>query len=94
MKLSYAFGATLLLVLAAPVVGARAQTMSATYFTISETDPDMKVLAGGVFGNEVQALLGVDGLPVLNTATYGCTSNCFTPTPLPTDVTGSGEITW
>jgi fibro-slime domain-containing protein len=95
MKLSYAFGAALLLAVAAPMAGARAQSMSATYFTISGSDPDMGTLASGAFNNEVQSALGTDGLPVLNTTTYGCTSNCFDAnTPLPTDLTGSGEITW
>jgi fibro-slime domain-containing protein len=69
-------------------------TMSATYYTIAEGDQDMNHLAGGVFSNEVQSTLGPDGLPVLNTATYGCTSGCFTSTPLPVDLTASGEITW
>jgi len=79
----------------APLV-ARADTitMSVTYYTISETDQDMNDLASGVFNNEVQKNLGPDGLPVLNTATFGCTTNCFTATPLPSDVTASGEITW
>jgi hypothetical protein len=69
-------------------------TMSATYYTIGESDQDMNHLASGVFNNEVQSGLGSDGLPLLNTPTYGCTSNCFTSTPLPQDVTASGEITW
>jgi fibro-slime domain-containing protein len=69
-------------------------TMSATYYTIAENDPDMGGLAGGAFDNEVQSGLGTDKLPILNTGTYGCTSNCFTNTPLPTDVTAGGEITW
>ena len=69
-------------------------TMSATYYTIAENDQDMNHLAGGVFANEVQNTLGPDGLPLLNTATYGCTSGCFTNTPLPADLTSSGEITW
>jgi fibro-slime domain-containing protein len=69
-------------------------TMSAIYYTIAASDQDMNHLAGGVFDNEVQSTLGPDGLPVLNTATYGCTSDCFTSTPLPADLTASGEITW
>ncbi len=69
-------------------------TMAATYYTIGETDQDTNHLAIGVFNNEVQSTLGVDGLPILNTAPYGCTSNCFTATPLPADLTASGEITW
>jgi fibro-slime domain-containing protein len=77
-------------------VAARADTitMSATYYTIGENDQDMNVLANGVFNNEVQSGLGSDGLPILNTTTYGCSSGCFTPTPLPQDLTASGEITW
>ena len=69
-------------------------SMSATYYTIAENDQDMNDLAYGIFANEVQSKLGPDGLPVLNTATYGCTSGCFTNTPLPADLTASGEITW
>ena len=69
-------------------------TVSATYFTIAENDQDMNHLAPGVFDNEVQSQLGPDGLPILNTATYGCTSNCFPNTHLPADLTASGEITW
>lgn len=69
-------------------------TMSATYYTIAENDQDMNKLAGGVFNNEVQSMLGADGLPVLNTTAFGCTSGCFTSTPLPADLTSTGEITW
>jgi len=69
-------------------------TMSATYYTIAESDQDMNKLAGGVFNNEVQSGLGADGLPILNTATFGCTTGCFGSTPLPQDLTASGEITW
>jgi fibro-slime domain-containing protein len=69
-------------------------TMSATYYTIAESDQDMAHLASGVFNNEVQNTLGTDGLPILNTATFGCTAGCFTNTPLPQDLTGTGEITW
>jgi fibro-slime domain-containing protein len=69
-------------------------TMSAAYFTIAENDQDMNDLASGVFNNEVQSSIGPDNLPVLNTAAYGCITDCFTDTPLPQDVTSSGEITW
>ncbi len=68
--------------------------MAVTYYTIAENDQDMNHLANGVFDNEVQSELGPDGLPILNTAAYGCTSGCFTDTPLPEDLTASGEITW
>ena len=82
--------------LALTPVAARAGsiTMSATYYTVGETDQDMNHLAGGVFSNEVQNGLGADGLPLLNTAAFGCTSGCFTSTPLPADLSSSGEITW
>jgi fibro-slime domain-containing protein len=69
-------------------------TMSATYFTIAENDQDMNHQASGVLTNEVQNGLGADGLPILNTATYGCITGCFTNTPVPQDLTASGEITW
>jgi len=83
----------------APVLGSAAAhadtiTMAATYFTIGESDQDMNHLAPGVFNNEVQNSLGADGLPILNTAAFGCSSNCFTATPMPADLTKSGEITW
>jgi hypothetical protein len=74
--------------------GAGTITMSVTYYTIAETDQDMGHLANGTFTNEVRNTLGPDGLPVLNTATYGCVSGCFTNAPLPADLTASGEITW
>jgi hypothetical protein len=74
--------------------GAGAITMSVTYYTVAEADQDMRHLAQGTFTNEVQSILGPDGLPVLNTVTYGCVSGCFTNAPLPADLTASGEITW
>jgi len=80
--------------LAPLAAGAGTVTMSVTYYTIAETDQDMDHVAHGIFTNEVQSRLGPDGLPVLNTAAYGCLSGCFTNTPLPADVTASGEITW
>jgi fibro-slime domain-containing protein len=69
-------------------------TMSATYYTITEGDQDMNHLAGGVFNNEVQQNLGPNGLPILNTTQYGCTSNCFSSSNAPQDVTSNGQITW
>jgi hypothetical protein len=86
--------ATATLAVAPLALNAGPVTMSATYYTIAENDQDMNHLAGGVFDNEVQDLLGTDGLPVLNTPAYGCSSNCFTATPMPADLTASGEITW
>ncbi len=69
-------------------------TMAVTYFTIGESDQDMGHLGGGSPDNEVQNTLGLDGLPILNTTAFGCTSDCFTDTPFPRDLTASGEITW
>jgi hypothetical protein len=71
-----------------------AVTMSVTYYTIAENDQDASHLAIGNFTNEVKSTLGPDGLPVLNTAMYGCSSGCFTNTPFPADLTAGGEITW
>jgi len=73
---------------------AKADTIGITYYTIGETDKDANHLAGGVFNNEVQASLGPDGLPVLNTPAYGCLSSCYSPSGAPTDVLANGEITY
>lgn len=84
----------------AAVPRASANTLNITYFTISSSDPDANSLATGVFNNEVQNSLGPDGLPVLNTAAYGCTSNCYSPVGAPggmnvtTSGPGAGEITY
>lgn len=78
----------------APFATAHANSMNITYYTIGETDKDANHLARGVFNNEVQSQLGPDGLPVLNTAAYGCTSNCYSSTGAPTDVLANGEITY
>jgi fibro-slime domain-containing protein len=84
----------LAIVLAFTAKTALADSLSITYFTIAENDKDENHLAGGTFSNEVQQTLGSDGLPVLNTTTYGCTSNCYAIPGAPTDVTASGEITY
>jgi hypothetical protein len=94
MKLSRVFWASILASALAPAAARAAITMSATYYTIGETDRDMNHLAGGTPNNEVQNTLGLNGLPILNTAAFGCTSNCFTSTPLPADLTATGQITW
>jgi fibro-slime domain-containing protein len=86
--------ATAAIALAPLVARANTISMSVTYYTIAENDQDMNHLAGGVFNNEVQNNLGPNGLPILNTPAFGCTSNCFTATPFPADLTASGEITW
>ncbi len=83
-----------LLSLMTPFASAYASSLTIDYYTIGETDKDANHLAGGVFNNEVQNALGPDGLPVLNTSTYGCLSNCYNPVGAPTDVTASGEITY
>ena len=95
MKLSRLLWASIVAMALAPIATrADTITMSATYYTIAEGDQDMNHLASGVFNNEVQNTLGTDGLPILNTTAFGCTSGCFTNTPFPADLTGSGEITW
>jgi hypothetical protein len=74
-------------------VRASAITMTATYFTIATTDPDVNRLTGGAFGDEVLGALGMDGLPVLNPAF---------PLTMPLDLSvggtagalASGELTW
>jgi fibro-slime domain-containing protein len=68
--------------------------MTATYFTIAPSDPDMNTLTGGAYSDEVLSTLGLDGLPLLNPA--------FPTAPLPQDLSvagtngalESGEITW
>jgi hypothetical protein len=61
--------------------------LNITYFTISASDPDAGTLCCGVSDNEVQSLLGPDGMPVLNTGMTGA--------PVPTDVnSGTGELTY
>jgi len=86
--------ATLAAGLLASAKPAAADSLNITYFTIAETDQDANHLAGGLFSNEVQSTLGVNGLPVLNTAAFGCTSGCYSPVGAPTDVLADGEITY
>lgn len=78
----------------APIAARANIVLSVNYYTISESDPDMGHVASGSFDNEVQSMLGPNGLPVLNTSAYGCSSDCFASTPLPQDVTSDGQITW
>jgi len=96
MKLTHSVGTLMgLLVLAlAPVTGAYANALSITYYTISPSDQDVNHVAFGLFDNEVQAQLGPNGLPVLNTPAFGCVSGCFSGAPFPQDVTAGGELTW
>lgn len=72
----------------------RANAISIDYFTIGAGDQDANNLSFGTVNNEVQNTLGVHGLPVLNTAAYGCTSNCFSLAKPPQDVLSNGEITY
>jgi fibro-slime domain-containing protein len=73
---------------------ASANSVTITYYTISSSDPDGNNLSFGTVGNEVQNMLGPDGLPVLNTPAFGCTSGCFSLPSGPTNLTASGEITY
>ena len=65
-----------LIAIAAPAA-ARAQTLTLSYFTIASSNPDANHLSGGTVTNEVQSTLGPDGLPVLNIAQFGCSTNCY-----------------
>lgn len=73
---------------------AGASTLTITYYTISSSDPDADHLSFGTVDNEVQNNLGPDGLPILNTPAFGCTSNCFSLPSGPTNLTSGGEITY
>jgi hypothetical protein len=85
-----------LMMLFVPVVPrASADSLNITYFTISGSDPDANNLSFGSFNNEVQNSLGPNGLPVLNTPAYGCTSNCISSLlTVPSNLDSSGEITY
>jgi hypothetical protein len=85
----------LAVIVLAPFAMAHAQTLGINYYTISSSDPDANNLSGGTFTNEVQNTLGADGLPILNTTAYGCTSGCISSTlSLPTNLLSDGEITY
>lgn len=71
-----------------------ANSLNITYYTISSKDPDANHLSFGTVNNEVQMLLGPNGLPVLNTAAFGCASGCFSLASGPTNLTAGGEITY
>jgi hypothetical protein len=64
-----------------------ANTLSATYFVVSESDPDFQHngCCSEYYTNEVTSTLGPDGLPVYNAGFGGTTLN---------DVNGAGELTW
>ncbi|HEX4027298.1 MAG TPA: PEP-CTERM sorting domain-containing protein [Rhizomicrobium sp.] len=77
-----------------PCAPALADTVTVTYYNIAENDQDANHLATGIFDNEVQTALGANGLPVLNTTAFGCSSMCYATGGAPTDVLGDGEITY
>lgn len=89
--------ASLLLAVIGPVGIAYGNTLTIDYYTIAATDQDANHLAFGDYDNEVQNALGPHGLPVLNTAAFGCTSDCYlynSGTGAPADVLSDGEITY
>jgi fibro-slime domain-containing protein len=76
---------------------ARASTLSATYFTISSSDPDfgsggVQTCCSVVSDNEVLSALGPNGLPLYNTA-YSDDLGSGTATAIK-DIDTQGEITW
>jgi hypothetical protein len=74
-------------------IAAQAQSLGITYYTIASNDPDANNLAGGLYTNEVQNQLGPNGLPVLNIAQFGCTSNCYTQAGAPGFPNGTSSST-
>jgi len=63
-----------------------ADTMNATYYVLSPSDPDTgSSYCCSVWSNETTTTLGVDGLPVYNSGYGGPTLH---------DVNGAGELTW
>ena len=96
MKIRNLLGTSLAAVIPAllPISAAHAaNSLTIDYYTIGSGDKDANALGFGTVDNEVQSMLGPNGLPVLNTAAYGCSSNCFSLAP-PTDVLSTGEITY
>jgi hypothetical protein len=77
---------------------ASASSLTITYYTISASDPDSDHLGNGLVTNEVQTALGANGLPVLNTPAFGCTSDCFSLVApgvnTSTSLLSDGEITY
>ena len=95
-KISFIFlsVAAVALFAAAPARAQLNDSLEINYYTVGQGDRDFGQLAGGTFSNEVMTTLGPDGLPVLNTTTYGCTSNCFSTSGAPKDVLSNGEMTY
>jgi fibro-slime domain-containing protein len=70
--------------------GAQANTLSATYYGISSSDPSYNTMCCSTSNNEVQNTLGPDGLPLYNPSYSG-------PAPNSADLfgpSGSQELTW
>jgi hypothetical protein len=87
--------ALLAVLVLAPFAMAHAQTLGINYYTISSSDPDANHLASGTFTNEVQNGLGsIDGLPILNTIAYGCSTGCISGSGLPSNLLSDGEISY
>lgn len=89
--------ASLVLAVIGPAGIALGNTLTIDYYTIAATDQDADHLAFGSYDNEVQNSLGPHGLPVLNTAAFGCTSACYpynAGAGAPADVLSDGEITY
>ncbi|MGA2834563.1 MAG: PEP-CTERM sorting domain-containing protein [Terracidiphilus sp.] len=80
-----AFVAAVLSLLAVPVA-VRASNLNVVYYTVANGDKDAYKLCCGVSDNEVLPSLGLNGLPVLNTAMTGA--------PMPTDIDADGELTY
>jgi hypothetical protein len=68
----------------------KAQSLNITYFSIGEHDKDANSMCCGVSSNYVLSGLGVNGLPVFNTAATPDSGSIFTPQ----DLLGDNEITW
>ncbi len=63
-----------------------ADTMNVSYFTLSESDPDVgSSYCCGYYGNEVSSTLGVGGYPVYNSGYGGPTLH---------DVDTNGQLLW
>jgi fibro-slime domain-containing protein len=80
--------------LAPAIARADSVTVTVNYYKISPGDPDTQQGISGVVTNEVQNHLGPNGLPVLNTATYGCASDCYGSQPIHDVNPATGELTY
>jgi fibro-slime domain-containing protein len=69
-------------------------TMNVNYFTLAKGDPDTEQNINGVITNEVRPTLGINGLPVLNIAAYGCISNCYGSQTIHDINPVTGELTY